>query len=161
MKLKTNKEFLVRHLFALAVFLALGGWFSLDAFVRYPATDARDLYEAIERSEPPAGFDLEPFKAQKTATQRVLAVATLLAAAGVGLHLLSVVTFRFEYDDEGFSVEGRRFGYGDISRVDDSAWDKKRVVKFFAGDRRVVLDAWHHVGVEGFREKMSGGLAGK
>ena len=32
--LKLNREFLVRHLFALVVFAALGGWFGSDAFVR-------------------------------------------------------------------------------------------------------------------------------
>lgn len=161
MRLKINREFLLRHLFAFAVFLALGGWFALDAFVRYPATDARALYAAIEKADPPEGFDVESFKAQKTATQRIMAIAVLLAAAGVGLHLLAVAAFRFEYDDEGFTAGGRRYGYGDIARVDDSAWEKKRVMGVFAGERRIVLDAWHHNGVEGFRERIADRLAKK
>jgi hypothetical protein len=152
MKLELNKEFLLRHLFALAVFLALGGWFALDAFVRYPATDARALYAAIEKTDPPEGLDVEAFKAQKTATQRIMAIAVLLAAAGTGLHLLAVAAFRFEYDGSGFTAGGRSYNYGEITRVDDSAWKKKRVMSVFAGEKRIVLDAWHHTGVEGFRE---------
>ena len=110
MKLTLNREFLLRHLFAFGVFLALGGWFAFDAVARYPATDARALYVSIERAEPPDGLDLAAFKAQKTASQRAMAFAVLLAAAGVGLHLLCVAAFRFEYDDGGFSVGAKRYG---------------------------------------------------
>ena len=102
--LKLNREFLVRHLFALVVFAALGGWFGFDAFVRYQRTPAAALYESIENAPPPADMSqakLDAFKAQKTKTQFVLAIVTLGAALLVALHLLSVAGFKFAFDDDG------------------------------------------------------------
>ena len=157
MKLKVNKEFLVRHLFAFAVFLALGGWFGYDAFVRYPATPARALYASIERSEAPEGMSdaaLESFKAQKTSTQRLFATLTLLAAAAVGLHLLAMVGFKFTFDEDGFVHSGRRLKWSDVESVDESKWESKRVLAVSGKGWRVVLDAWHHEGVKAFYEKL-------
>ncbi len=148
MKLTLNREFLVRHLFALAVFLLLGGWFGYDAFVRYPATSAHDLYVSIENSEPKDGADLEPFKAQKIATQRVFAGLTLLAAFGIGLHLFLVTRFSFSWDDAGFTHAGKRRTWDEVVRTDDSAWAKKNVFKLIGKDWTVTLDAWHHTGVK-------------
>jgi len=158
MKLKINREFLVRHLFALAVFASLCCWFGYDAFVRYPSASARDLYVSIERSEPPEGMAqtaLEDFKAQKTSTQRIFTALTALASVAVGLHLLAVAGFRFSFDDDGFVLSGRRFAWKDIEGVDDSAWEKKRVVHISGEGWKATLDAWHHDGVKEFFEKMS------
>ncbi len=159
MQLKINKEFLKRHLFALAVFLALGGWFAYDAFVRYPATPARALYASIERSEPPEVMTeraLEDFKAQKTSTQRLFATLTLAAAALVALHLLCIAGFKFSFDDDGFVLSGRRMKWADVKRVDESKWNSKRILVIFGDDWRAKLDAWHHEGVTEFREKLAG-----
>lgn len=154
MRLAVNKEFLVRHLFSLAVFLALCGWFGFDAFRRYPATPAKDLYFSIEKSEPPEGFDLESFKAQKMQTQRILALLTLLASLGIGVHLIAVARFDFEFDDEGFSWNGRRFAYGEIRETDVSKWEKKNVLAIRGENWRILLDAWHHRGVREFFGKL-------
>lgn len=155
MKLKINREFLARHLFAFAVFAALGGWFGLDAFVRYPATSAHDLYVAIEKSEPRDGFDLEAFKAQKIATQKIFSLITLLVAAGVGLHILSVVRFKCEWDDEGFTAGGVRRRWSDITDVDTKLWESKNLLKIAGNDWKLTLDAWHHTGVKDFFKKVS------
>ena len=155
--LKLNREFLVRHLFALAVFAALGGWFGFDAFVRYPRTNAAALYESIEKAPPPADMSqakLDAFKAQKTKTQFVLATVTLGAALLVALHLLSVAGFKFAYDDDGFTLGGRRLGWGDVKNVDESLWEKKRILRISGDGWDATLDAWHHVGVKELRERL-------
>lgn len=150
MKLKINREFLLRHLFSLAVFAVLGGWFGFDAFVSYPRSDARALYVSIEKSEPGESVDLEAFKAQKVRTQRLMASFALLAGFLVGLHLLSVAGFRFEFDDGGFSLGGKRFSYSDIKTLDKSKWDKKGILKVSGDGFEIRLDAWHHLGVKEF-----------
>jgi len=158
MKLRINREFLVRHLFALAVFASLCCWFGYDALVRYPSTSAHDLYVSIERSEPPEDMGqaaLEAFKEQKTSTQRIFTALTALAAAAVGLHLLAVAGFRFSFDDDGFVLSGRRFAWKDIEGVDDSAWEKKRIVRISGAGWKATLDAWHHDGVKEFFAKMA------
>lgn len=157
-KLKLNREFLLRHLFSLAVFLALGGWFAYDAFVKYPATPARDLYVAIEKSEPHESFDLEAFKIQKTGTQRILAGAALLAAFCIGAHLFAVSRFTFEFDEGGFTVGSKRFSYGDIKNVDTSKWAKKSILVISGEGWKTSLDAWHHEGVKDFYEKLTSGV---
>ena len=156
MKLTPNREFLVRHLFACLVFLALGGWFGYDAFVRYPATPAQDLYLSIEGAGAPLKpqAELEAFKAQKVGMQRLFAFAGLLAGAFVGLHLLSVVRFSFSFDDAGFTCGGVRHGYDAVESLDTSAWEKKNVVKIVGKDFKITLDGWHHQGVKDFFEKM-------
>ncbi len=146
-RLALNREFLVRHLFALAVFVVLGGWFGYDAFARYPACDARELYVRLEKSEPKEGTNLEAFKAQKISTQRIFAGLTLLAALGVGLHLLAVSRFSFSWDDAGFVCNGRRRAWDEIVETDDSRWAKGNILKLVGKDWSVNLDAWHHTGV--------------
>ena len=155
MKLKINREFLLRHLFSLAVFVVLGGWFGFDAFVRYPRSDARALYVSIEKSEPREGFDLEAFKIQKTQTQRILAAVALLAAAGVGIHLLGIARFNFEFDDDGFTLGAKRFSYSEIKDVDTSRWEKKGILSISGEGWRFHLDAWHHSGVKEFYSLVS------
>jgi len=155
--LKLNREFLVRHLFALAVFAVLGGWFGFDAFVRYPRTPAAALYESIEKAPPPADMSqakLDAFKAQKTKTQFVLAIVTLGAALLVALHLLSVAGFKFAFDDDGFVLRGKRFAWGDVKNVDESLWEKKSVLRISGDGWDATLDAWHHVGVKELRERL-------
>ena len=159
MKLKINKDFLKRHLFALAVFAVLGCWFGYDAFVRYPSTPARALYASIEKQDPPETMteaQLESFKAQKASTQRILAILTLGAAAAVGLHLLAVAGFKFSFDDDGFVLGGRRFKWADIGKTDESKWELKRILVISGAGWSAKLDAWHHDGVKEFREAMKG-----
>ena len=153
MKLKINKEFLLRHLFSLAVFVVLGGWFGFDAFIRYPQTNERDLYVSIEKSEPHYKVDLKAFKAQKIGTQRLFTLFALLAATGVGFHLLVVAFFKFEFDDEGFAIDSKRYSYSDIKNLDASKWEKKGIITISGDGFKVRLDAWHHIGVKEFYEK--------
>lgn len=156
MKLKLNREFLFRHLFACAVFLALGGWFGYDAFVRYPSTPAQDLYLSIEGAGAPlkAQAELEAFKAQKVGMQRVFAFAGLLAGAAVGFLLLPVVRFSFSYDDECFTCGGVNRPYGEITEIDTADWEKKNILRLKGKDWKITLDAWHHQGVKEFFEKV-------
>jgi hypothetical protein len=154
MKLRLNREFLFRHLFALAVFAGFGLWFAYDGFVEYPRADARALYARIEQSQPPEGTDVDGFKANKVRIQRIFAVAILLVAAGVGVHLAAVAPSPFEWDDEGFSWRGRRHVYGEIESVDKALWERKRILRFSGRDFAVSLDAWHHAGVKEFAEKI-------
>ena len=149
-RLVLNREFLLRHTFSLAVFVALGGWFGFDAFYRYPATPAKDLYLSIEKAEAPEGYDLEGFKKQKTQTQCILSGLTLLAALGVGLHLLAAWRFDFAFDDDGFVYKGKRFSYSDIKSIDKSLWEKKNILVVSGEGWRISLDGWHHQGVKEF-----------
>lgn len=155
MKLKLNREYAQRHLFVTLLMLGLGGWFGYDGFIRYPSTSAHDLYVEIEKAEPPAGFELEAFKKQKTQTQYGFTVLCLLASAIVGLRLLKNSKFDFSFDDEGFEWKGVRHVYGDIKKVDDSAWESKRITRITVDEGVCTLDAWHHVGVKEFHEKLS------
>ena len=146
MKLKVNPEFFKRHLAVTLLMAGLGCWFGYDGLVRYPATDAAALYESIEKSPPPAEFDLVAFKAQKIRSQHGLALAALIAAAAIGLHLWAVCRFEFEYDDETFTYRGRRRKIAEIASVDRSKWEKKGIVRVDG----ITLDAWHHLGVREF-----------
>ena len=161
MKTKLNGEYALRHLFACLVMLCLGGWFAYDGFVVYPATPAAAIYEKIEGSPPREGMDVEAFKAQKIKTQYGFAFLCLGAFAVVALRLAAAARFSLEFDDEGFSFQGRRHSYGDVARIDDSRWEKKGVsrVVFKDGDseRALVLDAWHHSGIKEFHSKLAKG----
>ena len=143
--LTLNREFAVRHLGVAALMLGLCLWFGYDGFVKYPATPAADLYRSIERSEPPAGYDLDAFKRQKTQTQYGFAALALLAALVVGGHVAWLARFRFAYDDTGFVVgSGVRRAFADVKKVDWKDWDKKGIVRLDG----LKLDAWHHAGVK-------------
>ena len=152
MELKLNREYALRHLFVTALMLGLSAWFGYDAYVRYPSTPARELYVAIERAEPPEGTDLEPFKAQKVRSQKGFALLAFAASALVGMGLWKAARFRFGFDDDGFTVGARRYGYDEIKSLDDRAWAKKGVTKVVLADRTIVLDAWHHTGVKEFHD---------
>lgn len=151
---RLNREYATRHLFVAVLFTAMGCWFGYDGFVRYPSTPAEVLYEEIEAAPPPAGFDAEGFKRQKTQSQIGLMAACLAAGLVVGLRLLGAAKFRFASDDGGFACGGRRYSYSDIRRVDGSKWDKKGIVRLEMADgRRISLDSWHHTGIDAFYEK--------
>lgn len=155
MKLALNKEYARRHLFVTVVMTALGLWFGFDGFIRYPATPAAELYRSIEGSEAPEGFDLEGFKRQKTQTQYGFTTLSLLAALVVGLRLYGSYKFNFEFDDAGFSFNGRKYTYGDIAETDHRLWKTKTILKLRLKDgANVVLDAWHHTGVKEFEAKL-------
>ena len=154
MQLTLNKDFARRHLFVTVLMFGMGCWFGYDGFVGYPATDAATLYRNIEGSDAPEGFNLEAFKKQKTQTQYGFTFLALLAAAAVGGHLWAVSRFRFEFDDGGFTFEGRRHGYDEIKNVDRTLWEKKGIVTISGDGFSVKLDAWHHTGVRDFHAKL-------
>lgn len=151
MKLKINAEFARRHLFVTVLMAGLGCWFAYDGYVGYPETPAARLYETIEGSAAPEGYDLEKFKAQKIQTQKGFTLLAFLASLAVGVHLLAVYSFKFEFDDEGFVFRGKRYSYSDISKVDRSRWEKKGIVVVDG----IKLDAWHHNGVKEFEKRLS------
>ncbi len=149
-KLTLNREYAMRHLFVVVLMTGLCCWFGYDGFVRYPATPAAELYRTIEGREASEGCDLEAFKAQKIKTQYGFTILAFFAALIVGSNLLKSYKFDFEFDDEGFVHEGKRRAYSDIKNVDRSNWEKKGIVKVDG----ITLDAWHHVGVSEFVEKL-------
>ena len=117
MKLTINREFLRRHLFAVAVLAGMGGWFGYDGFVTYPKMTAAELYKSIESAEPPESMteaQLEAFKQQKIATQYGLCAVLMFIAAIVGLHLFAVSRLDFAFDEGGFTWRGKRYAFTDI-----------------------------------------------
>ena len=150
MKLTLNREFAMRHVGVALLMLGLSCWFGYDGFVRYPATPAAELYKAIEGSDAPAGFNLEAFKTQKTQTQYGFTFLTFLAAVVIGGHVWLISKFKFEYDDESYVFAGKRVAIKDIKSVDRSLWERKSIIKVDG----IKLDAWHHVGVKEFVEKL-------
>jgi len=150
MKLTLNREYASRHLFVTLLMLGLCGWFGYDGFVRYPATPAAELYESIEGKRPLPTCDLEKFKADKVGRQKQFAALALLAALVVGLRLLKSSRFEFEFDDDGFVYKGRRHAYSAVKNVDRTKWTTKGILKVDG----ITLDAWHHVGVKDFEQKL-------
>lgn len=151
MKLEINGEFARRHLFVTVLMAGLGGWFAYDGYVTYPRTPAAKLYETIEGSAAREGFDLEAFKTQKIQTQKGFALLAFLASLAVGVHLLHVFRFDFEFDDDGFTCRGKRFSYRDVTEVDRALWEKKGIIRV----NGIKLDAWHHKGVKEFEKKLA------
>ena len=150
MKLTLNREFAMRHVGVALLMLGLSCWFGYDGFVRYPATPAAELYKTIEGSDARAGFNLEAFKTQKTQTQYGFTFLTFLAAVIIGGHVWLISKFKFEYDDESYVFAGKRVAIKDIKSVDRSLWERKSIIKVDG----IKLDAWHHVGVKEFVEKL-------
>ena len=154
-RLKLNPEFFYRHLAVCLLMFGMSCWFGYDGFVAYPRTPAAELYEKIESSKPPEGFQLEAFKRQKIQSQYGFTALCLLASALIGLNLASVASFHFEFDDSGFVWRGKKLSLSDIKSVDRSQWKKKGIVKLLLVDgSRVTLDAWHHVGVKEFEKLL-------
>lgn len=155
MQLKSNREFVLRHLFVTVLLAGMGLWFAYDGLVTYPSLSARELYLKIEHAEPHDRVDLDAFKRQKTQSQYGFSVLALAASLAVGLHLLACTRFRFAFDETGFDWNGRRYGYGDIRAVDRSRWEKKAILRLVLADgSRVTLDAWHHAGVRDFESGL-------
>ena len=153
-KLKLNPEFFRRHLAVCLLMVGLGCWFGYDGLVSYPKTPAAELYEKIEKAKAPEGYPLEAFKRQKIKSQYGFAVLCLVAAALIGINISAAAFFRFEYDEKSFVYDGRRRMLGEVKLVDRSQWKKKGILKLVLEDgSKVVLDAWHHLGVKEF-EKM-------
>ena len=151
-RLRLNPEYAKRHLFVTLLMLALGCWFGYDGFVGYPATPAAELYKSIEKSDAPEGFDLEAFKKQKIGTQYGFTIIAFFVAAVVGSRLMKSKRFEFAYDDEAYVYRGKRHALSSIKNVDRSKWEKKGIVKVDG----ITLDAWHHLGVREFVEKLNG-----
>lgn len=153
-RLKVNPEFFRRHLAVCLLMFGVGCWFGYDGFVTYPNTPAAELYEKIEKSKPPEGFPLDAFKRQKIKSQYGFTILCLVASSLIGLHLASVVFFRFDFTDKSFVWNGKQYALSDIKSVDRAQWKKKGIVKLELSDGvRITLDAWHHQGVRDF-EKM-------
>lgn len=153
-KLKLNPEFFRRHLAVCLLMAGLGCWFGYDGLVSYPKMPAAELYEKIEKAKAPEGFPLEAFKRQKIKSQYGFAALCLVAAALIGINISAAAFFRFEYDETSFVYDGKRRMLGEVKSVDRSQWKKKGILKLVLEDgTKVVLDAWHHLGVKDF-EKM-------
>ena len=160
-RLKINSEYAKRHLFVVAVFLSLSGWFGYDGFVRYPAQDAAALYESIEKSSAPADFDLEEFKLQKIQSQKYFSYFLFVFASVVLFRLWRSFKFDFSWNSEFFVVSGVRRSLSEITAVDKLKWEKTGIAVISGKDFSVKLDSWHHVGVKEFisvvDEKLAAG----
>ena len=155
MKLKLNREFAARHLFVTALLAAMGCWFAYDGYVTYPSMTPEALYEKIEHSQPPSHEAAMKVYENAIPRQKQFMGLCLIGALVVGLGVLRAWRFDFEYDDAGFTWNGRRMTFDDIKSVDDSQWKKKGILKLDTRFGRITLDAWHNTGVDGFRAKLS------
>ncbi len=153
--LKLNPDFFRRHLAVCILMFGIGCWFGYDGFVTYPKTPAAELYKSIEKSDAPEGFPLEAFKRQKIQSQYGFMAMCLVASALIGLHLLAIGLFRFDWDESSFVWNGKKHPLSDIAKVDRSQWKKKGIVAVELADKtRIKLDAWHHVGVKDFEKLL-------
>ena len=155
MKLKLNREFAVRHLFVTALLVAMGCWFAYDGYVTYPSMTPEALYEKIEHSQPPSHEAAVKVYENAIPRQKQFMGLCLLGSLIVGLGVFRAWRFDFEYDDAGFTWNGRRMTFADIKSVDDSQWKKKGILKLNTPFGRITLDAWHNTGVDAFRAKLS------
>lgn len=155
--LKINKEYLLRHLFFIAVMIGLSLWFAYDGAVAYPSMTPTQLYVQIEGSEPVnfTNEQLVAFKAQKINSQYGFAFATLFAALIVGLRLWRASRWTFAYDEEGFDFEAHHCQWSDVKSLNDAQWQKKRCFSIVAKDKKIFFDAWHHTGVNEVYAKIS------
>lgn len=160
MKLKLNREFFVRHMFVAVLMFGLGCWFAYDGFVAYPKMSPAEIYRMIEKAEPPSDEAAQRVYDNAIPRQKQFMGLAFLASLAVGLHLLLVSRFAFEFDDEGFAWNGRRYAYSDIRKIDDSKWEKKQISVVFVQGGSIKLDAWHHVGVKDFHAKAVEKLKG-
>ena len=151
----------MRHLGVAVLFLGLAGWFGYDGFVRYPSMPARDIYVAIEKSEPNAGIDLEDFKAQKIKTQYGFTAMLALVALVVGLRLWRSWKSTLEWDDEkmlGSLTYGKEARFSDVKSVDRRHWAKKGILRVTMNDgRKITLDSWHHPEAKEIESKLPEG----
>lgn len=154
-KLKLNLEYARRHLFVVAVFLSLGSWFMYDGLVAYPKTPAHELYESIEKSKAPEGFDLEGFKKQKIQSQKFFSCFLLFASAVVLFRLWRSYRFDFSFDGDKIRFNGSEMLIADITEVDKTRWEKNSILKLKTKSNTIVLDGWHHNGVAEFVQILS------
>jgi len=147
-KFPLNPDFLKRYCFVALLFAGMGGWFAYDGLVTYPNTPAAALYESIEKSAPPPEMTterLEAFKTQKIQSQYGLAGALFVAAIWVAAILFKA--WKFDFDPEKS---------GKILSVDRSKWEKKGILVLETEKGgRVVLDAFHHLGVTDYEKSLS------
>ena len=155
MKLKLNREFAARHLFVTVLLAAMGCWFAYDGYVTYPSMTPEALYEKIEHSQPPSHEAALKVYENAIPRQKQFMGLCLLGSLIVGLGVFRAWRFDFEYDDAGFTWNGRRMTFADIKSVDDSQWKKKGILKLNTPFGRITLDAWHNTGVDAFRAKLS------
>ena len=155
MKLKLNREFAVRHLFVTVLLAAMGCWFAYDGYVTYPSMTPEALYEKIEHSQPPSHEAAVKVYENAIPRQKQFMGLCLLGSLIVGLGVFRAWRFDFEYDDAGFTWNGRRMAFADIKSVDDSQWKNKGILKLNTPFGRITLDAWHNTGVDAFRAKLS------
>lgn len=153
MKVTLNPDYVRRHLGVCILLLGLSCWFGYDGLVTYPKTPAAELYESIEKAPPPEGFDVDAFKKQKTQTQYGLMGFCFFVGSIVGLRLWGASKFRFAWDDSGFTWKGVKHPFSDIRKVGRDHWTKKGILVLNLEHEKIVLDAWHHLGVAEF-EKM-------
>ena len=127
MKLKLNREYAVRHLAVAALMLGMSGWFLYDGAVKYPKQDDKFFEEIHSKRE--------------TAIARQYQFSALTFAAAVVIAGLVGLEARKRFD----------FGKDDVSEIDFSKWDKKRIAYAkLKNGRTVALDAWHFAGVREF-----------
>ena len=150
MKLKLNREFAVRHLFVAALLFAMACWFAYDGYVTYPSMTPEALYEKIEGSAPPSHEDALRVYGNAIPRQKQFMSLCLVGAIIVGLGVLRAYRFDFEYDETGFAFKGCRMNYADVKSLNDSQWKKKGILRLETVRGRIVLDAWHNTGVDGF-----------
>lgn len=158
MKLIINKDYAHRHLFVTILMLGLGLWFGYDGVVTYPGMTAPELYRSIEKAEPPTEWTankLEAFKLQKTRTQYGFSVLCLLAGLTIGIRLFSSAKFDFSFDGDSFTYNGKSYRRSDIASVDRTKWSTKTILILKLADgQRIILDAWHHIGVKEFESSL-------
>ncbi len=150
MKLKLNREFAVRHLFVAVLLFGMACWFAYDGYVTYPSMTPEALYEKIERSTPPSHEEALRVYGNAIPRQKQFMALCFAGAIIVGFGVLRAYRFDFEYDESGFVFKGRRMGYGDIKALNDSQWKKKGILSLETANGKIVLDAWHNTGVDGF-----------
>ena len=153
MKLKLNREFALRHAAVAVLMAGMAAWFAYDGYVAYPSMTPEALYERIEGKAPPSREAAEKVFSGAVPRQRQFMALCLLASAVIGFGVWRASRFRFSYRERGFAFRGRRYRLDDIAKVDVSQWAKKGILRMSTTDgTRIVLDGWHHRGVDGFYE---------
>ena len=153
MKLKLNREFAARHLFVTVLLTAMACWFGYDGYVTYPSLTPEALYERIEHSPPPSPEAAAKVWSNAIPRQKQFMALCLIGAAIVGFGVWRAARFRFAYRERGFSFRARRYKIDDVASVDDSQWKRKGILRLSVKDgSKIVLDGWHHSGVDGFYE---------
>jgi len=155
MKLKPNREFLLRHLFVALLMFGMACWFGYDGYVKYPSMTPGELYEYIEKSPAPDAAAAQRVYANAIPRQKQFMCLAFLASFIIAAHLWYSTKLKFSFDDSGFEFSLKRYSYNDIKSVDDSQWKKNTITRLMLADgKRVKLDAWHLAGVKEFHERI-------